>query len=73
MQAPALPLLKEPYCLKQSPRLWNDSVNATLHRLNSTRCNSDPCLYASKEKSEFLIIAFYVDDLVLTSYSSDLL
>jgi hypothetical protein len=71
--APALRLLKGLYGLKQAPRLWNDAVNATLHRLNFTRCNSDPCLYVRKEKSGFVIIALYVDDLILTSKSSDLL
>jgi len=38
-----------------------------------TRCNSDPCLYVRKEKSDFAIIALYVDDLILASNSSDLL
>jgi hypothetical protein len=70
--APALRLLKGLYGLKQAPRLWNDAVNATLHRLNLTRCNSDPCLFVRKEKSEFVIIALYDDDLVVTS-NSDLL
>jgi len=70
--APALRLLKGLYLLKQAPRLWNDAINATLHRLNLSRCNSEPCLYVRKEKSEFVIIALYVDDLILTSNSSDL-
>jgi hypothetical protein len=70
--APALRLLKRHYGLKQAPRLWNDAVNATLHRLDLTRCNSETCLYVRKEKSKFVIIAL-VDDLVLTSNSSDLL
>jgi hypothetical protein len=70
---PALRLLKGLYGLKQAPRLWNDAVNATLHRLNFTRCNSDPCLYVRKEKSDFAIIALYVADLILASNSSDLL
>jgi hypothetical protein len=70
--APALCLLRGLYGLKQALRLWNDAVNATLHRLNFTRCNSDPCLYVTKGKSKFLIIAL-VDDRVLTSNSSDLL
>ena len=71
-RAPALRLLKGLYVLKQAPRLWNDAVHATLHRLNLTHCNS-PCLYVRKEKSEFVIIALYVDDLILTSNSSALL
>ena len=46
-------------------------IQATLHRLHFTRCNYDPCLYARKEKSEFIIIALYVDDPILASNSSD--
>jgi hypothetical protein len=57
--APALRLLKGLYGLKQAPRLWNDAVNATLHHLNFT--------------SEFVIITLYVDDLIVTCNSSDLL
>jgi len=43
-----------------------------LHRLYFTCGNSDPCLYVRKEKSEFVIIALFVDDLILKSNSSDL-
>jgi len=63
-------MLKRVYRLKQAQRL---AGIVTLHRLNFTRCNCDPCLYVRKEKSDFVIIAFYVDDRVLTSSSSDLL
>ena len=48
-------------------------INATLYRLNFTRCDSDPCLYVRKEKREFVIIAVYVDDLILPCNSSGLL
>jgi len=54
---PALHLLKGLYGLKHPPRLWNDAVNATLHRLNLSRCNCDTCLYVTKETSEFVIIS----------------
>jgi len=55
-EAYALRLVKELYSLKQAPRLWNDAVNATLHRLNFPDSNSDHCLYVKQEKREFLII-----------------
>ena len=50
--APALRLVKRLYGLKRAPRLGNDVVNVTLHHLNLTRFNSDPCLYVRKEKSQ---------------------
>jgi hypothetical protein len=71
--APALRLLKAVYGLKEALRLWNDGVNATLHRLKCSRCDSVPCLYVRKEKSEFVIIALFVYDHIVTSNSSDLL
>ena len=49
--APALRPLKGLHGPKQAPRLWNDAVNATLHRLSFTRCNSDPCLYVRNHRS----------------------
>jgi hypothetical protein len=49
-QAPTLRLLKGIHGLKEAPRLCTDAVNATLHRLKFTRCNSDPCLHVRKEK-----------------------
>jgi len=56
--APAIRLLKGLYGLKQAPRLYNDAVNDTLHRLNFTRCNSDPCLYVRKQTVSFLSSLF---------------
>jgi len=67
-----LHLLKGLFGLKQAPRLWNDAVNATLHRFNCTPCYADLCLYVKKERSEFVILARYVDDLILTCDSRDL-
>jgi hypothetical protein len=72
-EAPSLRLLKGLHGVKQAPRLWNEAVNATLRHLHLTLCNSDPCLYVRKERSEFVIIALYVHDLFVTINSSDLL
>jgi len=44
-----------------------------LYRVNLTRCNSDLSRYVRKENREFVIIAPDVDDLIVTSTSSDLL
>ena len=32
-------------------------------------CPHDPCLYMRHEKSEFLIVALYVDDLEIANYT----
>ena len=64
--SPALRLLTQLYGVKQAPKLWHDAVHATLHRLNFTRCDSDPCLHVWKT-SEFVIISPNVDDVIITS------
>lgn len=50
----------------------HDAVNAKLHRLTFSTCDSDPFLHGQKQGSEFVIIALYVDDPLLASHSSDL-
>ena len=63
------------YGLKQAPRLWNEAVGRTLQRLKLSRCKSDPCLYVRVEQDVKGTVSFaiYVDDLILTSNSDELL
>jgi len=62
-----LRLLKGLYGPQHYPKLWNDSVNATLTKLNCTRCDADPGLFVRREGKEFVIFTLYVDDLILAS------
>jgi hypothetical protein len=55
--------------LKQSSFLWNQELNAFLLSLGFSRCVSDPCLYIRRRDGHLLIIACYVDDLVIASSS----
>jgi len=61
--ARAVCLLKGLYGLKQAPRLTDDGVSATVHRHKFSSSYSDPCLYARKEKSEFMVSALCADNL----------
>ena len=59
-------LSKALYGLKQAPRAWNDKLNQILRELNFTRCSKEPSLYQKKRNKDLLIIAVYVDDLLVT-------
>jgi hypothetical protein len=50
---------------KQSPRCWNHVLDEFLKELGFHQTSSDPCLYVSITNPT-LIVAVYVDDLVLS-------
>ena len=52
------------YGLKQSPRCWNNVLDAFLKELGFEQTHADLCLYASSE-GEMCFIAVYVDDLII--------
>ena len=62
-------LKKSIYGLKQSPRCWNSALDNYLKELGFLQVSGDPCLYVSSE-GEMLIIAVYVDDILLAGASS---
>ena len=69
-------LKKSLYGLKQSPRVWNSKINDFLLKNNYIKSAYDPCIYfvPGSEKHNInnlevakIIIALYVDDLVISS------
>ena len=63
-------LLKSLYGLKQSPRQWYAKIHDFLIReLRFESSSSDPCLYTRHNGSGILIIALYVDDLLIAGNS----
>lgn len=62
-------LHKSIYGLKQSPRCWNQALDGQLKKLGFQQTPSDPCLYVTKMKTAGIIVAVYVDDLVLAGKS----
>ena len=58
-------LLKCLYGLKQSPRQWNQLIDAVLKQLGFTRLKSDFGIYVKGEGDDAVYIALYVDDLFL--------
>ena len=58
-------LLRSIYGLKQSPRQWYSKMHEFLLSLKFTSSRNDPCLYIRHLSSGILIIALYVDDLLI--------
>ncbi|KAL8116564.1 hypothetical protein AgCh_022911 [Apium graveolens] len=59
-------LLKSLYGLRQSPRARYSRLNKYLKNLGLSRCPYDHAVYTRREGPECLIVAVYVDDLLVT-------
>lgn len=62
-------LQKSIYGLKQSPRQWYAKMHEFLLNLKFASSRNDPCLYVRHLSSKILIIALYVDDLLIAGNS----
>ena len=63
-----LKLNKALYGLKQSPREWNMALDKFLREdLKMSRLKTEQCIYIrfNADRSEYIILAVYVDDLVM--------
>lgn len=72
-EAKVYKLKKALYGLKQASRAWNEKLNATLHELGFKRCLKEPSLYRKEEQRCLLIVAVYVDDLLMTSSNIEMI
>lgn len=58
--------LKKAMCgLKQSGRAWNEKLDAVLKKHGLIQSKADPCIYYCHWKGKKLIVAFYVNDLLI--------
>ena len=64
-------LNKALYGLKQAPRAWNEKLNKVLEQLNFVKCTKEHALYRSRDKDQLLLVAVYVDDLLVTGSSME--
>lgn len=64
-------LKKAIYGLKQSGRKWYERLSATLKKLGLEPTISDPCLFQAREGSKIIMVAVYVDDLLMASNDRD--
>lgn len=53
------------YGLKQAPRSWNSKLHSELESLNFRRCNNEPCVYTRRNEKDMIILAVYVDDILI--------
>lgn len=65
-------LKKSLYGLKQASRVWNAKLNAALIKFGMIRSKVDPCIYYKRKHGKIVIIAVYVDDLLLLSNDNKL-
>lgn len=66
-------LSKAIYGLKQAPRAWNYKLNKILTELSFTRCSKEASLYRRKKDEKLLVVAVYVDDLLVSGSSVDMI
>ena len=60
-------LIKSLYGLKQSPMEWNSALDQYLLSIGFKPTAADPCLYVRNIKEELVLLAVYVDDIVVAA------
>jgi hypothetical protein len=58
---------KSIYGLRQSGRQWNKKLDQTLKSLGLKPMAADPCLYVQKTAENLMLVAIYVDDLIIAT------
>ena len=64
-------LKKAIYGLKQSSRNWNLKLDKALKELYLRQSESDACIYSFYSKHKLIIVALFVDDLIVITNSVD--
>ncbi len=66
-------LHKSLYGLKQASRCWNMTMDDYLKKAGYRQGTADSCIYVKRVGDSFVIVALYVDDLLLAANNTDLL
>lgn len=66
-------LSKTLYGLKQSPRAWYKKIDDYFATQGLKRSHADPNIYVLRTSNGFIIIALYVDDLIIVCNNAELL
>ena len=59
------------YGLKQAGRLWSKLLHKKLEEIGFHQCMMDMCVYHRRASEELAVIGVYVDDLLVTKTSED--
>ena len=66
-------LHKAVYGLKQALRQWHSKINHFLvDEMNFTGCSYEPCVYFRHQEDSIMVIALYVDDLLIAGSNRSL-
>lgn len=63
-------LRKALYGLRQSGKCWYARLDSVLRKCGAKPCNTDPCMYHIRLGKNLLLIAVYVDDILISSRDS---
>ncbi|CAL9010595.1 unnamed protein product [Prunus brigantina] len=66
-------LKKALYGLKQAPRAWYEEINSYFTRAGFHRSLSEATLYTKRSTSGILIVSLYVDDIIYTGSSKEMM
>ena len=66
-------LAKALYGLRQAPCAWYTKLNSYLESLGFERCPYEHAIYTKREGNDNLMVAVYVDDLLITGYSNNMI
>ena len=66
-------LRKSLHGLRQSPNVWNLTIDRDLRRKGFTQAASDPCVYTKGSGNSYVMLTLFVDDILLTGPSEQVL
>lgn len=66
-----LKLKKSLYGLRQSAHKWSKCLNTVLRKMKFERLKSESCIYKRGARSDMIILAIYVDDIILFASNNE--
>jgi hypothetical protein len=64
-------LLRALYGLKQASREWNQLITKILIDIGFKQLCSDSCLFVYRDKDRYVVLALYVDDMIIGTYHDE--
>ncbi|CAM9207064.1 unnamed protein product [Sphacelaria rigidula] len=61
------------YGLRQSPNLWNFTIDTELQNMGFKATENDPCVYTRGQQEHYVMITLFVDDILVTGPSIEIL